>query len=128
MTTRRSLFSLFTAAPIALLAQNGSGQTARPTAIDQNQVRGLPLAADNWLSYVPPQVPDGTITVFVLPVSPRKVEVYVNGLRQAQQSEVLAGTRFDFAWAGNTITFQPGVQRFRWLAILFVLVIEPRCS
>ena len=58
---------------------------------------------------MPPQVPDGTITVFVLPVSPRKVEVYVNGLRQAQQSEVLAGTRFDFAWAGNTITFQPGV-------------------
>ncbi len=102
MTTRRSLFSFF-AAP---LAQKAVAQTPRPTQIDAGQVRGLPTGGDNWLPYVPPQVPNGTLAVFVLPIVPRKIEVYVNGLRQHQATELLPGPNMpDFSITGNTITF-----------------------
>jgi hypothetical protein len=104
MKTLRIALLLLTAPAVLLLAQ-AITQVNCPT-----QVRnGICMATyDNWLSLVPTPAANGTNVGFTIPgPTPRKVEVFLNGLRQQQQSEVLIGAPWDYTWAGNIINFQP---------------------
>lgn len=110
--TRRSLFALM-AAPAVALAQ-------APTINATTQVRGLPAPVtptpvtggpyDSWTASALSPDPNGTLLAWSLGITPRKINIYLNGVRQFASTEVNAGVAHHFTIAGNLITFTAAPQ------------------
>ncbi len=106
MVNRRSLFSFL---PLGVLFQ--AGGKAQSTKINAGtQIKNIPgSVSDNWISIVPAGVIDGVNFTFTLPagVVARKVAVFLNGLRMAQQTESPAN--FDFTASMPTVSNNPDI-------------------
>jgi hypothetical protein len=106
--TRRSLFALLAAPGVALAQATNPATPPQINALEQ--IRGIANASaggpyDAWVAAALSPDPNGTQTVWTLPATPRKISVYLNGVRQFASTEVNAGVASHFSISGAVITF-----------------------
>lgn len=106
--SRRSLFGLLLGAPAVALAQ-------APQVNATTQLKNLPAApasgGDNWQAFPAVGAANGTNPTFTIAAvaAQKKVSVYLNGLRQAQASEVATPILPNFSVAFQAAASGAGV-------------------